>query len=216
MIEAKSENESSCVSDEPDYELLQRFMHHQDEAAFTSLVQRHSTTVIAVCQRVLRNEHDAEDAFQATFLVLAKNAHKVRKCSSLGSWLYSVAYRISNRANSKRQSLKERIMGSEPMHFPNTLDLVADAHDYELVDAELNRLPDKFREPLAMHYLMGRTNKEIAKELGTTIGVIEGRLKRGKHELRTRLARRGVNLAIVVTALQASLLYTSDAADDLL
>ena len=199
--EAKVETRNGTNAD-ADYVLLQRFLQEQDEAAFTDIVQRHSAIVIGVCQRVLRNEHDAEDAFQATFLVLAKNAHKVRKTSSLSSWLYCVAYRISNRRSQKKRALREFDLRNEPVDSKNAFDVVANAHDYDLVDDELNRLPEKYRDPLVLYYLLGKSNRQISEELGTSVGVIEGRLKRGKHELRTRLARRGVNLAIVMTAMQ--------------
>ena len=184
-----------------DHELLSRFSRQKDEAAFEEIVVRHGPLVLGVCQRILRNNHDAEDAFQATFLVLSRKARRIRKSTSLGSWLYGVAYRISIKASKKKRGLKELFLRSEPMDSRDTLDIVADAHDRELVDHELNQLPEKYRDPLVLHYLMGKSNKDIATELGETVGAIEGRLKRGKHELRTRLARRGVNLAIVMTAI---------------
>jgi len=182
-------------TDRNDGELLRRFAAEQDENAFQSLMDRHGSMVLNVCRGVLRDAHDAEDAFQATFLVLARKATSIQKQSSVASWLYGVAHRIALRAkvNAGRRSQRERQaidMSLEPT--------ACDADRAEMrsvLDEELRRLPDKYRAPLVLCYLEGKTNETAAQELGWPRGSIGRRLTRGRELLRDRLAYRGVALS---------------------
>jgi RNA polymerase sigma factor (sigma-70 family) len=175
-----------------DGQLLQRFALGRDEEAFAHLVRRHGAMVLGVCRRVLDNEHDAEDAFQAAFLVLARQGQSIRKLESLSSWLYGVAYRISLRARSdaaRRRALEER---ARTMSEQDPCVEAAWRELRPVLDEEVDRLPPKYRAPIILCYLEGKTNTEAARELGWTKGTVSGRLARARDLLRTRLARRGV------------------------
>jgi RNA polymerase sigma factor (sigma-70 family) len=178
---------------EQDGELLRRFIAAGEEAAFAGLVRRHGAMVLGVCRRLLDDAHEAEDAFQATFLVLARRAAAVRKQDSVASWLYGVAYRVSSRARAAAAQ-RPRPIGAaeEPI---STADPMAEAAWRELrpvIDEELSRLPEKYRAPLVLCYLEGKTNEEAARLLGWTKGTVSGRLARARDLLRPRLARRGL------------------------
>ncbi len=179
-----------------DGELLRRFVAAGEEAAFAGLVRRHGAMVLGVCRRLLDDAHEAEDAFQATFLVLARRAAAVRKQDSVASWLYGVAYRVSRRARAAAAQ-RPRAAGAavEPV---STADPTAEAAWREVrpvIDEELSRLPEKYRAPLVLCYLEGKTNEEAARLLGWTKGTVSGRLARARDLLRPRLARRGLALA---------------------
>jgi RNA polymerase sigma-70 factor (ECF subfamily) len=178
---------------EEDGELLRRFVAAGEEAAFAGLVRRHGAMVLGVCRRLLDDAHEAEDAFQATFLVLARRAAAVRKQDSVASWLYGVAYRVSRRARAAAAQ-RQRAVGAavEPV---STADPTAEAAWREMrlvIDEELSRLPEKYRAPLVLCYLEGKTNEEAARLLGWTKGTVSGRLARARDLLRPRLARRGL------------------------
>jgi RNA polymerase sigma factor (sigma-70 family) len=179
-----------------DGELLRRFAAGREEAAFAGLVRRHGAMVFGVCRRLLHDLHDAEDAFQATFLLLARRAASVRQPESVASWLYGVAYRVARKARAAAARRPE--VGANPAEPPSPADPVAEAAWHELrpvIDEELNRLPEKYRAPLVLCYLEGRTNEEAARLLGWTRGTVSGRLARARDLLRPRLARRGLALA---------------------
>jgi RNA polymerase sigma factor (sigma-70 family) len=173
-----------------DAELLARFVRAGDQSAFAALVRRHGPMVLGVCRRVLSHAQDAEDAFQATFLVLVRKAGTLGRPELLGNWLYGVAYRTARkaRADAARRAGPER--QSEPM---STADPVHEAAWRELrarLDEEINRLPDKYRLPVVLCYLEGKTNEEAARLLGWPTGSMSARLSRGRELLRERLTGR--------------------------
>ncbi len=173
---------------ELDAELLDRFVVSGDGSAFARLVERHGPVVLGVCRRVLHDYHDAEDAFQATFLVLARKARHIRQRHALAGWLYKVAYRLSVRL---RASAERRRQADDHLAW-GELRLV--------LDEELARLPEKYRAPLLLCCLAGRTRDEAAEQLGWTLGALKMRLERGRRLLRTRLARRGLTLSATLLA----------------
>jgi RNA polymerase sigma factor (sigma-70 family) len=193
----------SEVECQGDGQLLRWFVEHGDEDAFTALVQRHGPMVYAVCRRVLNDAHDADDAFQATFLVLARKAGAIRKRESLASWLHGVAYRtaVKARARDARRQAHEREAPDMPRADP--LAELAWRELRPVLDSELERLPEKYRAPLVLCYLEGKTNEAAARQLGWTKGTVSGRLARARALLRGRLARRGLGLSggVLATAL---------------
>jgi RNA polymerase sigma factor (sigma-70 family) len=194
------------VGDLSDGQLLQRFLAVRDgaeQAAFTALVERHGPMVLGVCREVLGNAHDAEDAFQATFLVLARKAGSVRKADSLASWLHGVARRVAIRAKAEaaRRRLYERRsatmkaaglkrQGGPPERWPELHEAIA-------------RLPERYREPVVLFYLEGLTTEEAALRIGCPHGTILSRLSRARERLRGRLERRSLtsSTALLITGL---------------
>jgi RNA polymerase sigma factor (sigma-70 family) len=155
--------------------------------------------VLGVCRRVLKDTHDAEDACQATFLILARRAASIRKRASVGSWLHGVAYRAA--ANLRRQVARRR--GREVPAADVAQPAPAEVTWREVraaLDEELRRLPERFRAPLLLCCLEGRTRDEAAQELGWGLGTLRGRLDRGRELLRVRLRRRGVGLPAALLA----------------
>lgn len=197
--------------EDSDSRLLERFLADRDEAAFTALVRRHGAMVFGVCRRVLHHEQDAEDAFQATFLILARKAASLRVERSLGGWLHEVAFHLALRARettARRQSNEKEIHAVTP-----TEDAAMEASRRELrllLDEELRQLPAKYREPLILCYLEGKTNEQAARQLGWPAGSMSRRLARGRELLRRRLVHRGLTLS--VGALTAGLVEQSAAA----
>lgn len=187
-----------------DGQLLQKFVDRNDNEAFAALVHRYSELVMGLCRRTLRDEHCAEDAFQATFLVLARKAARIRKHASLAGWLYAVAYRTARRAQTDRRNRREQALLNEMKDPDDLFAGVASRHEQLLLDEEIQQLAAKYREPLVLRYLVGKSNREVASELGIPLGVVEGRLKRAKDKLRQRLARRGVSAACAIAAVAAS------------
>ena len=180
--------------------LLERFTAHGDEAAFTLLVQRHGPLVHDVCRRVLGNDADADDAFQAVFLVLARQAASIRKRDSVASWLFGVALRCARKA--KTQAGRRRHHESQVPTMATTEPAAAESleHLRPLLDEEMEHLPEKFRAPLVLCYLQGKTNEQAARELCCPAGSMSWRLVRGKELLRQRLERRGVALSAAALA----------------
>jgi RNA polymerase sigma factor (sigma-70 family) len=187
-----------------DSDLLGRYLAGRDEAAFEALVRRHGTMVLAVCHRVLKNCHDAEDAFQATFLVLVRKAASIVKRETVGGWLYGVAYKtaLKAKAGNYERRTKERRAGS--MRTEEVVGEDACAEMRPLIDKELNRLPDKYRVLILLCDLGGKTRKEAAWQLGWPEGTVSGRLARARTLLARRLARYGLPLAGVAAALSLS------------
>lgn len=191
--------EPRAVAEQVDGQLLHRFVHDREQAAFTALVERHGPMVLGVCRRVLTDPHDADDAFQATFLVLVRKAGSLKQWGSLGTWLYTVARHLALRTQA--QGVKRRARESEVVDVPAPADY--DPAWKELrsaLDAELDRLPTRYRAPVVLCYLQGKTNEKAAEELGCPVGTLKCRLSRARGLLRDRLTRRGVTLGATVLA----------------
>jgi len=190
----------------PDQELLERFVADHDEVAFTAILERHGGLVLGVCRRILRNEHDAEDACQATFLVLTRKAGTIRKGNSLASWLYGVAGRIARKLRTDAQRRSSHDVSAAEVAAPDTTTEITWREGLAVLDEELSRLPASYRSALILCYLAGRRQDEAARELGCSLGVLCGRLVRAREWLRKRLLRRGVvlPLALVGTVLAAT------------
>jgi RNA polymerase sigma factor (sigma-70 family) len=180
-----------------DAQLLQRFVNGRDETAFELLVWRHGPMALGVCRRILHHTHDAEDAFQATLLALARKARSIGKGGSVGSWLYKVAYRVALRA--RAQSLRRVRHEKQVAELPAVADArAADPAWRELgpvLDEELNRLPEKYRAAVVLCYLEGLTNEEAARQLRWPPGTVKTRLARARELLGSRLTRRGLVLS---------------------
>ncbi len=181
-----------------DRELLEWFVQRKAEAAFAALVRRHGPMVLSVCRRVLRNSHDADDAFQATFLVLAEKAHRLSRPELLANWLYGVAYRTALHARQRSARRDEREREAAKM-IVRSSDPESDAQELRaILDEELHRLPEIYRAPLVLCYLEGKTNEEAARLLGWPSGSMSHRLARGRDLLRERLEARLVGLSILL------------------
>jgi RNA polymerase sigma factor (sigma-70 family) len=199
----------------PDEQLLERFAHLRDEAAFEALLHRHGPLVFGVCRKLLYDAHDAEDAFQATFLILARKASSVAPRSLVGNWLYGVAYRVAARARKAALRRPRQQLAVEVAAVPGT-DRTADPDLAPLLHEELQRLPEKYRRPVVLCHLEGKTNEEAATRLRCPVGTVKIRLHRARALLRARLTRRGVTLsaglltsALAPSAVSAGLLDAS-------
>jgi RNA polymerase sigma factor (sigma-70 family) len=174
-----------------DRQLLSRFIATNDPDAFTVLIERHGPMVFAVCRSILRNQHDVEDAFQSTFLALARRAGTINRLDTIGPWLHRVAVRVARNARHRdnRDRARERTRASSeperPVHAP-------DLSFIPVLREEVNRLPDAYRLPVMLCYLDGKTNEEAAAQLRCPVGTIKGRLSRARQTLRVRLSRRGL------------------------
>ncbi len=179
-----------------DGELLDRFVARREEAIFEAITHRHGPMVWGVCRRVLRDHHDAEDAFQATFLVLARKASSVMPREKLGNWLYGVAYQTALKARSMRA--KRRVRESQVSDMPEPMVVPHDLRDAlaESLDRELSRLPEKYRIPIVLCELEGKSHREAAEQVGWPIGTVSGRLSRARAMLAKRMAQRGVSLSV--------------------
>jgi RNA polymerase sigma factor (sigma-70 family) len=178
-----------------DGQLLDAFVYEGDEACFDALVHRYGPMVYAVCRRVLRHVEDAEDAFQATFLVLVRKAPAIRRREAVGNWLYGVAYRTALQAKSRaaRRRSKEATVEA-PAPEQSTLETVADLELQALLDRELSRLPEKYRAAVVLCELLGKTKKQAAEELRCPEGTVSSRLARGRELLQKRLAQHDAGL----------------------
>jgi RNA polymerase sigma factor (sigma-70 family) len=194
---AISANPTSRISDA---RLVERFLSRRDELAFEMLVWRHGAMVLNVCRRVLGDAHEAEDAFQATFLVFARKVGSIGKREAVGSWLYKVGYRVALRARQRTalrrpelrpdwEEVPSGVAGDDPAQQALWNDL------RPVLDEEVSRLPDKYRKPFVLFYLEGMAYPEVAEELGCPKGTVSSRLTTAKGLLRQRLARRGVALS---------------------
>jgi RNA polymerase sigma factor (sigma-70 family) len=175
-----------------DRQLLKDYINRREEAAMAALVRRHGPMVWGVCRRVLGNYHDAEDAFQATFLVLVRKAASIASPQLLANWLYGVAHQtaLKARATTAKRRARERQVTQMPEPAVTEQDLWNDLQP--LLDQELSRLPDKYRVAIVLCQLEGRTRKEAARHLGVPEGTLAARLARGRVMLAKRLARHGL------------------------
>jgi RNA polymerase sigma factor (sigma-70 family) len=178
-----------------DEELLKAFISRREEAALGALVRRHGPMVWGVCRRILRSYHDAEDAFQATFLVLVRKAASIAAPELLANWLYRVAYQTALNARATAARRKERERQLTEMPEP---EVVPQDHWHDLrplLDEALSRLPDKYRAVLILCDLEARTRREAARQLGVPEGTVAGRLARARTMLAKRLTRHGLATA---------------------
>jgi RNA polymerase sigma factor (sigma-70 family) len=185
-----------------DEALLERFVLRQDETAFADLVRRYGSLVLAACRRVLHHAQDAEDAFQATFLILFRKAPTLDRRQPLASWLYTVAYHVALDARDSAASRRSRELQamSRPPTVPPSEPDDQPARDElrRLLDAELHQLPEKYRAPVVLCYLDGRSNEEAARQLGCPVGTVKVRLARARDMLRKRLTRPGLALSLAL------------------
>lgn len=179
-----------------DRDLLRRFVYRHDEAAFTALVKRHQRLVYGALTKLLSDDADIEDAFQATFLVLVRKANSVTWHADLATWLYAVAHRIAVRARSEAQ--RRRARGDEAARRTGEETMSPDLSWREacqLLHEELDRLPEKLRLPLMLCYLEGKSRDEAAAQMRVSLNTVKGRLELGRNLLRGRLSRRGITLS---------------------
>jgi RNA polymerase sigma factor (sigma-70 family) len=177
-----------------DGELLERFLLQRGddaEIAFRALMARHGPMVLGVCRRVLTDTHDAEDAFQATFLILVRKAGSIRVEDSLGRWLYGVSYRVAMRA--KVNAMRRRMINGVAARATTSPEEIAERRDLRaVIDEEIHRLPEKYRASVVLCALGGLSHEDAARQLGCPVGTVKSRLARGQERLRCRLTRRGL------------------------
>ena len=175
-----------------DAQLLECYLADRDDAAFEGLVRRHGPMVFGVCRRVLSDVHDAEDAVQATFLVLVRKAASIEPREMVGNWLHGVAYSTSVRARSA--SAKRRAKEGKAAAMPVRSDAQDEAWEQllPLLDRELKALPDNFRLPIVLCDLEGKTRKQAAQQLEWAEGTVASRLMRGRALLAQRMRRLGL------------------------
>jgi len=182
------------VGELTDGQLVERFTTHdggEAELAFTVLVERHGPMVLRTCRAILRDSHDAEDAFQATFLVLIKKSRSLWVRDSLGPWLHQVAHRASSHAqkeSARRHRIESQAAGSTPRflveHGPDDLG--------DVLHEEMDRLPERYRAAVMLCLLEELSLDQAARRLGWPLGTVQSRLARGRELLRERLTRRGL------------------------
>jgi RNA polymerase sigma factor (sigma-70 family) len=182
-----------------DTELLARFARDRDQAAFELLVWRHGPMVLGACRRILRDAHLAEDAFQAAFLILARKAGSVRSGGTVAGWLHRVARRVAVRAAKQHKRIEP--LAADPEGRPSS---TSDAELQAILDAEIDRLPDRYRLPLVLCYLDGRTTDDAARLLGVPRGTILSRLATARQRLAARLTRRGITAPATLAAVAGS------------
>jgi RNA polymerase sigma factor (sigma-70 family) len=191
---------SEHTRERSDAQLLQCFAAGGEEDAFAALVERHGPLVWGVCRRVLRNHHDAEDAFQATFLVLARNAAAIRKAEALPSWLHGAAYRIALRARRDAAIRRAHERRGQTMPAEKSLPETALREALTLLDEEIQRLPPKQRAAFVLCSLEGKSQAEAARQLGANEGTVSVAVSRARKRLAQQLARRGVTLSAALAA----------------
>jgi RNA polymerase sigma factor (sigma-70 family) len=179
--------------------LIQQFLQHRSDDAFSELVRRHFRVVYGVCRRVLGNNHDAEDAVQATFIVLARHADSVRKPQSLASWLHGVAYRTALELRTMRNRHQSKVKNSNHLtEYPNRQLEDSDQELSAILDEEISLLPEHYRLPLVLSELQGHSRLQVSQMLGIPCGTVSSRLAMAKKKLALRLRRRGVAVTVLV------------------
>ncbi|MFN7875038.1 MAG: RNA polymerase sigma factor [Pirellula sp.] len=199
-----------CWDDVPDDELLELIQHSRSRDAMAQMVDRFASLVASVVARHLRNPASREEAFQATFLVLFQSANKIRKRASLASFLFGVALRVSKRLRTQETQNNKRLSNQENQNVDSipenkTIDpfeMLAKRLQTSVLDEEIEFLPETLRAPLVDYYFAGKTTPEIANAMNLSVSAVEGRIKRGKQRLRSRLAYRGVSLTACLVAVQ--------------
>jgi RNA polymerase sigma factor (sigma-70 family) len=187
-----------------DRDLLQRFADREDQTAFAALFRRHAALVLGVCRRALPNVQDAEDACQATFLLLAQKAHTVRWQPSVANWLYTTARRVAHNARLAAQRRAKREAWAAVPEAVQPVDTITGRELLALVDEELDRLPSRYREPLLLCYLQGLTRDEAALRLGVPLATLKSHLERGRKRLGHALTKRGCALGVGLLVLAAT------------
>jgi RNA polymerase sigma factor (sigma-70 family) len=193
-----------------DGQLLGCFIEHGDEAALAVLLRRHGPLVWDICRRVLGNHHDAEDAFQATFLVLVRRAASVEPKEMVANWLYGVAWQTARKADAMRGKKRQREKQMAQMPEPAVPEMEGSKEAYHHLHQALSCLPTKFRLSIILCYLEGKTRTEAARQLGVPEGTLAAWLARGRAMLAKRLARNGLVMSSV--ALTAELVHNSASA----
>ncbi len=208
-VEAGDVASSAVVA--TDGELLMRFTRHGDQQAFAQLVDAHAGLVWAVCGQVLHQQEDIEDAFQATFLILAVRGKDIRASDSAAGWLYRVAHRTSIALWRKNQSRPEQSLNGYDTASDESdpLERVNRQHTATVLMEELRTLPKRYQEPLILCYLEGLTHSAAAESLDLTTATVKGRLARGRRMLRTRLARRGIAMSIGLAVMSTAVVSAS-------
>jgi len=187
-----------------DRELLAAFSTRNDQAAFTALVKRHGSMVMSICRRVLHHLQDAEDAFQATFLLLARRSTGIRKQESLASWLHGVAFRMARKAKQSASRRRKYEGTVQPAQSDNPTAALEWREVQAILDDEIQRLPEIYRTPFILFYVENRKQAEIACQLGIKEGTVWSRLAHARRLLQERLSRRGVALPAVLGLLAVS------------
>lgn len=180
--------------------LLERYVQNRDEAAFATLVSRHGALVLRLCRRILGDAHAAEDAFQATFLILARRAYSLKQPDALPAWLYGVARRVALKA--RRQSSRRAAPLDETL--PDPLTQLNARELLDILDEEVQRLPAAQRSAFVLCCLEGHTQEQAARMLGWTPGSVKGHLERGRQRLQSRLQRRGIALSAMLALVAVS------------
>lgn len=188
-----------------DGERLMRFQRYRDESAFAQVVETHAKMVWGVCSQILRHQQDVEDAFQATFLILARKAGSIRASDSAAGWIYRVAYRTALLAHSRRCRRKELQLADE---LPSLDDQLSEIERNEValrLLEELNALPLRYRQPLVLCYMEGQSRSEAAEQMGVSTQTVKGLLARGTRLLRSRLIRRGIALSTSMAVINSAM-----------
>jgi RNA polymerase sigma factor (sigma-70 family) len=178
-----------------DAQLLKRYVSRRDELAFEALVQRHGPMVMSVCRGILIDPNDADDAFQAAFLLLARKAGSLRVTDALGGWLHRVAFRVALQLKSDSARRRDRERGAAELASTGSLSSAPWDDRDAILHEEIDRLPERYRQPIVLCYLEEKTYQQAANHLRWSVGSTQGRLRRGRDLLKTRLTRRGVTLA---------------------
>jgi RNA polymerase sigma factor (sigma-70 family) len=175
-------------------DLLERFVVEKDPEAFRELIERHGAMVLAVCRSILHEPHDAEDAFQNVFLILARRANTIKHLDTIAPWLHRVALRVARRSRATTCQRRAREMTRPDSRTEHPEDST-DPTVLWLLREEISQLPDRYRLPLVLCHLEGKTSEEAAWQLQWPVGTVKGRLSRARQTLRDRLSRRGLDPA---------------------